>query len=149
VEALQAALSLRRSIDDRLGVASARAELGQIAIQQGQYAEARAHLAAALQTASANQATALLLRALTWTAALLTGMGRPARAIELLACVLQQPGAETRTRDWASRALADAARRLPELAVAGAQARGRQLEPTALTAAALAELKSLDDAAPV
>jgi hypothetical protein len=145
VEALQAALTLRRTLDDRSGIASTLVGLGHVVCKQGRYAQARVYLVEALETASANQATPLLLRALTGAAALLTGVGEPVHAIELLACVLHHPGTESRARAWARRGWADAARLLPEPDVAAAQTRGRQLELLALAAGLPSELAGLGD----
>lgn len=148
LEALQAALTLRRSIADHAGIASAQAELGRLSASQGHIAQAHAYLSAALETARTTRATVLLLRVMVAIAALLTRIGRPARALEVLACVLPHPSLESKTRVLANREWASSAGLVTEPALAAAQARGGQFQPEALALSLLVELAGYTDVSP-
>lgn len=144
LQALEAALAIRNSIADRAGIASAQAELGHLLAQLGQLAPARARLSAALQAAQSTQATALMLRVQVAVAAWLARGRRPARALEVLACVLQQPGLESQARTEARREWSAAAATVTEREVAVAQTRGQRMEPESLGMTLRAELAGLD-----
>jgi predicted ATPase/Tfp pilus assembly protein PilF len=148
LEALQAALAVRRSIVDHAGIASAQAELGRLSASQGHIVQAHAYLSAALETARTTRATVLLLRVMVAIAVLLARTGRPARALEVLVCVLPHPSLESKTRILANREWANVAGLVTEPALAAARARGGQLQPETLAPALLIELAGYIDGSP-
>jgi DNA-binding SARP family transcriptional activator/predicted ATPase len=132
-------LRIRQDLDRPAGVAEAHRGLGAVCSALGDPEGARQHFRAALEMAAD---VGVRLDILARFAALMASEGEREGAAELSSFVLHHRASPKRTQNRAGRLLAELASRLPPVAIAAAQERGKTKEPTAVVEDVLEELRA-------
>lgn len=106
-------LKISEGMDNPWGKSSSLKGLGRVACALGKYEEAGSYFRDALELATKIKRVMAEADILVETAQLLAQKDEPHRALELIAVVIENPGAEKETRDKAEKLLAEPKSKLP------------------------------------